>query len=90
MPDLTEAETHVMRVFKRITGCFGKEPRRDAVRGYSGIGMSLQGQGIKMPSEVLAETLVLLESKGLVNIDREKDVVTLTDAGYEYITKELD
>lgn len=90
MTELTEDEKQVMRVFKRVTGCFGKEPQRDAARRYGAIVMGMQAHVGEVDPAAVGDVIVALEAKGLLNVDREKETVTLTDAGYDYITKELD
>jgi len=86
MEDLTPQEVEVMKVYGRITGCFGSTPKPDTSRGYDGIWQSLRAYDAEMSLDDIAVAIKGLEAKGFLRLDEDKGVAHLTDAGYKHIT----
>ncbi len=85
--ELTWQEDQVIDVF-HVTGFFGSKAKPNVGRRFSMVvnqivhGSTAPG----MSMEDIAGSLVGLESKGLLAIDRAKSIASLTDAGFAYVS----
>jgi len=84
MTDLSSLEHDILKVF-RVTGFFGKTPKKNVSRNYSGIFRGLQANGSDVALDDIAPGLESLAQKGLLKL--EDRVVYLTDQGYEMICR---
>ena len=82
MTQLNQAEQVVLRAF-RVTGFFGKTPKRNVSRKSSGVWRSVQASGDELSLDEIASAIEGLVQKGLLRFDQ--DVAFLSDAGYEEI-----
>ncbi|VAW15528.1 hypothetical protein MNBD_ALPHA12-637 [hydrothermal vent metagenome] len=82
MAQLSELEQIVLGAF-RVTGFFGKTPKRNVSRKSSGVWRNVQASGQELSLDEIASALDALAQKGLLRFDQ--GVAFLTDAGYEEI-----
>ncbi len=84
MAELSDVEANVLMVF-RVTGFFGKTPKKNVSRRSDGVWRSLQANNIEMSPDDIASGISSLADKGLLRLDG--GIIYLTDTGYEVICR---
>ena len=82
--ELTPQETEVFGTF-RVTGFFGKTPKQNVSRATHQVWRTLEANSTSLSMDDLAAALNGLVEKGLLSREEGKDVLRLTDAGYQQI-----
>ncbi len=84
MAELTELEQNVLSVF-RVTGFFSKTPKKDVSRRYDGVWRGLQINDAEISFDDIALGIKGLANKGLLRLDEDKGIASLTEDGYAVI-----
>ncbi len=82
MSELSALERDILMVF-RVTGFFGKTPKKNVSRNNSLIWRGLQASDTNVSFDDIAPNLTSLAEKGLLRLD--DGVAYLTDEGYAIV-----
>lgn len=84
MSELSALERDILTVF-RVTGFFGKTPKKNVSRRYDGVWRGLQANNADVHFDDIAPGLTSLADKGLLRLD--DGTAYLTDEGYEMVCR---
>ena len=82
--ELSAQEAEVLGAF-RVTGFFGKTPKQNVSRASHQVWRWLETNGTSLSMDDMAAALNGLADKGLISREEGKDVLKLTDAGYQQV-----